>query len=125
MSAIGGKVDIKRGDAQCPLMTQSGHKHLRAVHRRTRSGSFFKNILHLRLYAPPGYLVPFERWFTDQDGSMSMKLLVPHFVRDVTGATSIEYALIAGGISIAIVVAVRDVGTVVSSLFVAVSTAFQ
>ena len=67
----------------------------------------------------------FERWFTDQDGSMSMKLLVPHFARDVTGATSIEYALIASGISIAIVVAVVDVGTAVNSLFVAVSTVFQ
>jgi hypothetical protein len=25
MSAFGGKADIKRGDAQCPLLTQSGH----------------------------------------------------------------------------------------------------
>ena len=25
MSAFGGKADIKRGHAQCPLMTQSGH----------------------------------------------------------------------------------------------------
>lgn len=56
---------------------------------------------------------------------MSMKLLVPHFARDVTGATSIEYALIASGISIAIVVSVVDVGTAVNSLFVVVSTAFQ
>ncbi len=67
----------------------------------------------------------FERLFTDQDGSMSMKLLVPHFARDVIGATSFEYALIASGISIAIVVSVVDVGTAVNSLFVAVSTAFQ
>ncbi len=56
---------------------------------------------------------------------MSMNLLVPHFTRDVTGATSIEYALIASGIGIAIVLSVVDVGTAVNSLFVAVSTAFQ
>jgi len=66
-------------------MTHSGHKHLRTVHRRIRLDPFFKNILHRRLYSPPGYLVPFERWFADQDGNMSMKLLVTYFARDVTG----------------------------------------
>jgi pilus assembly protein Flp/PilA len=56
---------------------------------------------------------------------MSMKPLISQFTRDGSGATSIEYALIAAGISIAIVVSVGDVGAAVSSLFVAVRTAFQ
>jgi pilus assembly protein Flp/PilA len=54
-----------------------------------------------------------------------MKPLFSQFARDRSGATSIEYALITAGISISIVVSVGDVGTAVSSLFVAVRTAFQ
>ena len=54
-----------------------------------------------------------------------LKSIYHKFLSDQAGATSIEYALIASGISIAIVVSVVEVGTAVNSLFVAVSTAFQ
>ena len=40
-----------------------------------------------------------------------MTNLVSRFVKDESGATAIEYALIAGGISIVIVAAVNLVGT--------------
>ena len=40
------------------------------------------------------------------------------FLRDTRGATAIEYALIAAGISVAIVVAVGSIGTSVKALFV-------
>jgi pilus assembly protein Flp/PilA len=47
------------------------------------------------------------------------------FARDESGATAIEYALIASGISIVIVTAVNTVGTTTNGLFQAVVTAFN
>jgi pilus assembly protein Flp/PilA len=44
------------------------------------------------------------------------------FLRDESGATAIEYALIAGGISIAIIATVKGVGTKLNSTFSSVST---
>jgi pilus assembly protein Flp/PilA len=41
------------------------------------------------------------------------------------GATAIEYALIAGGIAVAIVTAVNALGTKVTSLFSSVDSAMQ
>jgi pilus assembly protein Flp/PilA len=46
-----------------------------------------------------------------------MKNSVGHFVEDESGATAIEYGLIAAGIAVAIIVAVNAVGTDLSSLF--------
>jgi pilus assembly protein Flp/PilA len=43
-------------------------------------------------------------------------------VRDESGATAIEYALIAGGISIAVVAAVNTLGTTTTAMFERVST---
>jgi len=47
------------------------------------------------------------------------------FLRNETGATAIEYALIAGGLSIAIVVAVGNLGTTVNTMFTSVSAALK
>jgi pilus assembly protein Flp/PilA len=49
-----------------------------------------------------------------------MKNLVSRFVKDESGATAIEYGLIAAGIAIAIIAAVQGVGTQLSTNFVAV-----
>ena len=54
-----------------------------------------------------------------------MRRLLKSFSTDESGATSIEYAIIAGGLSIAIVAAVGGVGTALSTKFVAVSTAVK
>ena len=51
-----------------------------------------------------------------------MRSLLSRFSSDQSGATSIEYALIAMGISIVIVAAVAGVGSSVNSKFVSVST---
>ncbi len=45
------------------------------------------------------------------------------FLRNEDGATAIEYALIAGGISIAIVATVQAVGTSLTGTFTSVSNA--
>ena len=44
-----------------------------------------------------------------------MKNLVSRFVKDESGATAIEYGLIAAGISIAIITAVNGLGTKLST----------
>ena len=47
------------------------------------------------------------------------------FLRNESGATAIEYGLIAAGISIAIVAAVQLLGTTVENNFVSVSSALR
>ena len=54
-----------------------------------------------------------------------MRRLLKNFFNDETGATSIEYAIIAGGLSIAIVAAVNGVGAALNTKFEAVSTAVK
>jgi pilus assembly protein Flp/PilA len=54
-----------------------------------------------------------------------MKTLFAKFVEDESGATAIEYGLIAAGISIAIVAVVQTVGTKLNSTFTSISTALS
>ena len=54
-----------------------------------------------------------------------MKTLLAHFAKDESGATAIEYGLIAGLISVVIITAVTTVGTNLSSKFGAIGTALQ
>ena len=46
-----------------------------------------------------------------------MKTLVTRFVKDESGATAIEYGLIAAGISVAIITVVQGLGTKLSGTF--------
>ncbi len=54
-----------------------------------------------------------------------MKNLVARFRKDESGATAIEYGLIAALIGVAIITAVTQVGTDVSNTFTSVSNALQ
>ena len=54
-----------------------------------------------------------------------MKNLVSRFVRDESGATAIEYGLIAAGISVVIITTVQLVGTNLNGVFNAVATALN
>ena len=54
-----------------------------------------------------------------------MRRLLKNFFKDDSGATAIEYCLIAMGISIVIVAAVNGVGTAVSTKFDTVSTSLK
>lgn len=47
------------------------------------------------------------------------------FAKDERGATAIEYALIAGGLSIVIVGAVRGLGTTLNGTFTSVSSGLK
>jgi pilus assembly protein Flp/PilA len=51
-----------------------------------------------------------------------MKTLFSRFVKDDSGATAIEYGLIAAGISIVIIAAVNGVGTKLNTTFSSISS---
>ena len=54
-----------------------------------------------------------------------MKSLILSFFKNESGATAIEYGLIAAGIAIAIITAVNGVGSKLSSNFVKISTSLK
>ena len=54
-----------------------------------------------------------------------MKNLLMRFVKDESGATAIEYGLIAAGIGVAIVSVVGGVGSELNNLFTQVQTDLQ
>jgi len=54
-----------------------------------------------------------------------MSKLVLRFLKDNSGATAIEYGLIAAGISVAIIAAVQLTGTNVKNTFNSVANALQ
>jgi len=51
-----------------------------------------------------------------------MRRVIANFMKDESGATAIEYGLIAAGISVAIIVAVNSLGTTLNSTFANVNT---
>ena len=54
-----------------------------------------------------------------------MKNLITRFVKDESGATAIEYGLIAAGISLAIIAVVNGLGTSLSTKFTSISTSLK
>ena len=54
-----------------------------------------------------------------------MTNLVARFLRDQSGATAIEYGLIAAGISIAIIVAVNGLGTTLNDKFTSINNSLK
>jgi len=50
-----------------------------------------------------------------------MKTLVSRYLKDESGATAIEYGLIAAGISVAIIAVVNGLGTKLTTTFQSVS----
>ena len=54
-----------------------------------------------------------------------MKKLFARFAQDESGATAIEYGLIAAGIAVAIIAVVQGVGTSLNTTFGSVQTAVK
>jgi pilus assembly protein Flp/PilA len=54
-----------------------------------------------------------------------MKNLVSRFIKQESAATAVEYGLIAAGIAIAIITAVKGVGTQISSIFTTLSSSLH
>ena len=56
---------------------------------------------------------------------MSTRKLIGRFVKEESGATAIEYGLIAGLIAVVIITAVTTVGTNLTSKFNTIATALK
>jgi pilus assembly protein Flp/PilA len=54
-----------------------------------------------------------------------MKTLIAKFANDESGATAIEYGLIAAGISVAIITVVAGLGSKLNTTFTSVQTALK
>ena len=54
-----------------------------------------------------------------------MKNLIARFVKDKSGATAIEYGLIAAGISLAIIAVVNGLGTSLNTKFTSISSSLK
>ncbi len=54
-----------------------------------------------------------------------MKNLIARFVKDESGATAIEYGLIAAGISLAIIAVVNGLGTSLNAKFGSISSSLK
>jgi pilus assembly protein Flp/PilA len=54
-----------------------------------------------------------------------MKNLIALFVKDESGATAIEYGLIAAGISLAIIAAVNGLGTTLNAKFTSINSSLK
>jgi pilus assembly protein Flp/PilA len=83
------------------------HRQLRANPNRRKKDRWWCSNGHTRTYR-----------------SYSMKSLVSRFVEDPSGATAIEYSLIAAGIAIAIIAVVNAIGTQLTATFSSVSAGF-
>ena len=54
-----------------------------------------------------------------------MKNLISRFVKDQSGATAIEYGLIAAGISLAIIAVVNGLGSNLNTKFTSINTSLK
>jgi pilus assembly protein Flp/PilA len=58
-------------------------------------------------------------------GAIPTTKLFARFLQDQTGATAIEYALIAAGISLAIIAVVNGLGTTLNTKFTSVNNSLK
>jgi pilus assembly protein Flp/PilA len=56
---------------------------------------------------------------------LPMKNLIARFVKDESGATAIEYGLIAAGISLAIIAVVNGIGSSLNTKFGLINTSLK
>ena len=58
-------------------------------------------------------------------GVFKMQQLVSRFLSDQSGATAIEYCLIAAGLSIVIITAVNSIGTTLNTKFGSINSSLK
>ena len=66
--------------------------------------------------------MPNGRWSV---GDINIKRLLARFAREESGATAIEYALIAAGMSVAIITALSGLGSRLNMAFTSLRAALQ
>ena len=62
---------------------------------------------------------------TTELGDTAMRQLVSKFLTDESGATAIEYGLIAAGIAVAIITVVQGLGTKLNTTFTNIKNAIK
>jgi pilus assembly protein Flp/PilA len=67
----------------------------------------------------------FECTYLPQPKELLMYKILLRFIKDESGATAIEYGLIAAGISVAIIAVVKGTGTNLKTTFGSVQTALK
>ena len=68
------------------------------------------------------YLSEYKNRVSNNRGVTQMSKIVLRFLKDNSGATAIEYGLIAAGISVAIIAVVNGLGTQLKTTFSTVSS---
>jgi pilus assembly protein Flp/PilA len=58
-------------------------------------------------------------------GALAMSTLLKRFVTDESGATAIEYGLVAAGISVAIIAVVQGLGSKLNTALVSLQSALK
>ena len=61
----------------------------------------------------------------DEQRAVMMKKILRDFIADESGATAIEYGLIAAGISLAIISIVNGLGTKLNTKFTSINTSLK
>jgi pilus assembly protein Flp/PilA len=61
----------------------------------------------------------------DEQKVVMMRKILKEFVADESGATAIEYGLIAAGISLAIIAVVNGLGTKLNTKFTSINTSLK
>ena len=94
--------------------------------RSTHPGgfSFCRRLIREPPMLPPLYASRIHLDLISRSYGADMKTL-SRFLKDESGATAIEYALIAAGIAVAIITAVNGVGSKLSSTFQAISSSLK
>jgi pilus assembly protein Flp/PilA len=82
----------------------------------------FPNLQYVNLRTDNGNLVRCGPGEEGNPQGTAMSQLLVRFVKNQSGATAIEYGLIAAGISIAIIAVVNGLGTQLNTTFSSVST---
>ena len=57
--------------------------------------------------------------------TITMKTMLKKFIADESGATAIEYGLIAAGISLAIIAVINGLGTKLNTKFTAINSSLK
>ena len=65
------------------------------------------------------------RFLQDEQKVVMMRKLLKDFVADESGATAIEYGLIAAGISLAIISVINGLGTKLNTKFTSINTSLK
>ncbi len=72
-----------------------------------------------------GFKIPLSRAPSEALWSKRVMRTLSRFIRDESGATAIEYGLLAAGIAVAIIATVQGLGTALTDTFKSVSTALK